>query len=224
MNVKPTLCYVTDRRSLGPAAASAGAGGLDPEIAPVAARIREAVQAGVDWVQIREKDLSARLLAALAGSAVAAARNTSARILINDRLDVALATGAHGVHLGAQSVPVEDVAHWRSTSHWTEGFLIGASCHSVEEAAAAEDSGADFVIFGPVFATPSKAAYGPSQGLERLAEVCGRVRIPAIAIGGITLENAADCREAGAAGFAAIRLFQQAADLAAVIAALRNLA
>ena len=103
-----------------------------------------------------------------------------------------------------------------------EGFLVGRSCHSAEEALEAERGGADYVYFGPVYATPSKARFGPPQGLDALAAVCGRVRIPVVAIGGITLENSAACLAAGAAGVAAIRLFQEAADLAAVVRALKQ--
>ena len=202
---KPILCYVTDRMAL--------AGDLLDVI-------RRAINAGVDWIQIREKDLPTRPLAELVRDSVAAARDSSARILVNDRLDVALAAGAAGVHLGEQSLPVAEVARWRRSSG-PPGFLVGASRHSRAAAVEAERHGANYIIFGPVFATASKAAYGPPQGLERLAEVCQSVRIPVLAIGGITLTNAAACFAAGAAGLAAIRLFQESPDLAQVIAQLR---
>lgn len=208
------LCYVTDRRALAPQQSTA------EQLAALAARIRAAIAAGVDWVQLREKDLAARPLAGLAAEAVRAAQNTPAKILVNDRLDVALAAGAAGVHLGGQSVPVAAVAEKRS--RLPEGFLIGASCHSLAEAEAAARAGADYVIFGPVFATPSKAAYGPPQGIEKLAEICARVRVPVIAIGGITAENAAACLRAGAAGIAAIRLFQESENLAELVRRLRG--
>lgn len=208
------LCYVTDRRALAPQQPTA------EQLAALAARIRAAIAAGVDWVQLREKDLAARPLAGLAAEAVRAAQNTPTKILVNDRLDVALAAGAAGVHLGGQSVPVAAVAEKRS--RLPEGFLIGASCHSPAEAEAAARAGADYVIFGPVFATPSKAAYGPPQGIEKLAEVCARVRVPVIAIGGITAENAAACLRAGAAGIAAIRLFQESENLAELVRRLRG--
>ncbi len=207
---KLLICYVTDRRALGAV-----------ELLGV---VRRSAAAGVDWIQLREKDLPARELVELACGAVAGTRGSATRILVNDRLDVALAAGAAGVHLGEQSLPVAAVAGWRHGADAPAGFLVGASCHSLDAALAAERDGADYVAFGPVFATPSKAAYGPPQGLDRLAEVCRSVRIPVLAIGGVTLENALQCLAAGAAGVAAIRLFQESADLAAVVTQLRALA
>ncbi len=198
--------------------------------------IRRAVAAGVDWIQLREKDLPTRELLHLAREAVTAtgsarqpvaaasgAWNLKTRILINDRLDVALAAGAAGVHLGEESIPVAAVTRWRKAGHAPPGFSVGASCHSLAAAQAAERDAADYVFFGPVFATPSKQAFGPAQGTARLTQVCRGVRIPVLAIGGITVENAGECLAAGAAGIAAIRLFQDSADLAAVVARLRSL-
>jgi thiamine-phosphate pyrophosphorylase len=211
----PILCYVTDRRALAPQRDTAA------QLAALAERIGSTIAAGVDWIQLREKDLTARQLAQLAAEAMRAAQRTSAKILVNDRLDVALAAGAAGVHLGGQSVPVAAVAEKRS--RLPEGFLVGASCHALAEAEAAACAGADYIIFGPVFATPSKAAYGPPQGLEKLAEVCARVRVPVLAIGGITAENAAACLRAGAAGIAAIRLFQQSENLQELLRRLRSI-
>jgi len=208
----PLVCYVTDRRGFG--AKELNAADLLLET------IARAADAGVDAIQLREKDLGGRALLELARASVA--RAARAKILVNDRLDVALAAGAAGVHLGGQSVPVADVAKFRAAGRTLPEFLIGRSCHSLEEALQAELDGADYVFFGPVFATPSKAQYGAPQGTEALAGVCRRVRIPVLAIGGITLENAASCIAAGAAGIAAIRLFQQVADLAAVTRALKQ--
>ena len=148
-------------------------------------------------------------LAGLVRQAVEDTRANGTRILVNDRLDVALAANAGGIHLGENSVPVEAVAQWRRSSG-KKDFLIGASCHSLDGARAAERAGADYIFFGPVFATPSKAAYGPPQGWERLREVCASVKIPVLAIGGVTSENTRACLDAGAAGIAAIRLFQDA--------------
>lgn len=181
--------------------------------------IRRAVAAGLDWIQIREKDLGSRALMALVRLAVAEAHQASTKILVNDRLDVALAAGAAGVHLGEQSLPLDRVAEWRRPSG-RKDFRIGVSCHSLDAAREAERGGADYVFFGPVFATPSKEPFGPPQGIERLREVCAAVQIPVLAIGGINEENARACIEARASGIAAIRLFQDAknpAEIAAVI-------
>ena len=184
--------------------------------------IRRAAAAGTDWIQIREKDLDGRSLVELARFAVAETRATATRVLVNDRLDVALAANAAGVHLGEKSLPLEVVAEWRRSS-WRRDFLIGVSCHSLESARAAMRGGADYIFFGPVFATPSKAAFGAPQGIELLRQVCASVEIPVLAIGGVNLENARECIAAGAAGVAAIRLFQDAAasaDLAARLKAI----
>lgn len=199
------LCYVTDRRSLDVAT------GENREEA-LAQRIENAVRAGVHWVQIREKDLPVRNLMDLTRAAVRACDNVSAhsetRILVNDRCDVAWAAGAAGVHLGEKSLPVRVVVDARR-ARGLANFIVGTSCHSLDGANRAEDEGADYIFFGPVFATPSKVPFGAPHGAAKLAEVCRAVSIPVIAIGGITLENARGCRDAGAAGIAAIRLFQQ---------------
>lgn len=184
-------------------------------------KIRNAAAAGIDWVQIREKNLETRALADLARLAVAASRGTRTKILVNDRMDIALATGAAGVHLGETSLPLETVAEWRRSAGRAE-FLIGASCHSLEAAQKVESAGADYIFFGPIFATPSKAAFGAAQGIERLREVCRSVRIPVLAIGGITVENAHSCFAVGTAGVAAIRVFQESDDMSAVVTRLRT--
>jgi len=185
-------------------------------------QVRQAVRAGVDWIQLREKDLEGRALAELAREVVRAAEG-QARVIVNDRLDVAAAAGAVGVHLGGQSLPVKVVRKWCRAGGAPEGFLVGASCHSLPEAQAAERDGADYIFFGPVFGTPAKLSFGPPQGLERLQEICRCVRIPVLAIGGVTGENALECCERGAKGIAAIRLFQEARDLAAVVERLRRI-
>jgi thiamine-phosphate pyrophosphorylase len=208
---KPILCYVTDRRAF-----EAGAIPSDPSPGdsnpahtnPLHNSIRRAIAGSAEWIQIREKDLDTRSLLELARFAVAEARGGSARVLVNDRLDVAFAANASGVHLGENSLPVEAVAEWRRAAGRLD-FLIGVSCHSLESARAAELGGADYIFFGPVFATPSKATFGAPQGIERLRGVCAAVEIPVLAIGGVNLENSGDCVAAGAAGIAAIRLFQQ---------------
>ena len=188
-------------------------------------KIRAAVAAGVDWVQIREKDLSGRELLALAKAAVGIA-NTQARettaarsasqIIVNDRLDVALAAGAAGVHLGRESLSAQDVVRWCHGGNAPAQFLVGVSCHNLEEAREAHTAGASYIFFGSVFDTPSKRAMGQPQGVARLAEICSSVTIPVIAIGGVSEENAAECVRAGAAGIAAIRMFQEPQNTAAM--------
>jgi thiamine-phosphate pyrophosphorylase len=218
----PILCYVTNRRSLPDATRG------DP-LASLVRKIEVIASAGVDWIQIREKDLAAGELATLTREALQAGRTqakggfAATRILVNDRLDVALTEGAGGVHLGENGLPVAEAKRLVEKHAPGEDFLLGVSCHSVEAASSAAGNGASYVFFGPIFATPSKAAFGAPQGLGALSEVCRGVTIPVLAIGGITLENAAACWAAGARGIAAIRLFQEASSPSAATAALREL-
>jgi len=210
--VKPIVCYVTDRKALG---AADPAGNL-------LAKIRAAMAVGVDWVQIREREMPARELLALAKAAVGA-REGDARILVNDRLDVALAAGAAGVHLGGASAPAREVVRWLRETNAPAKILVGVSCHNLEEARSAEDAGASYVFFGPVFDTPSKKLYGPPQGIARLAKICSAVSIPVIAIGGVNEGNGAECLRAGAAGIAAIRMFQESREPEKLKRAIANL-
>ena len=219
----PILCYVTDRRSLRLAT-------QENSLEALLQKIEAAAASGIDWMQLREKDLSGKDCAAFTREVLRrAARATSntgqaARILVNDRLDVAIAERAGGVHLGENSLPVEDAKRLIAAARPSlQDFLAGVSCHSLGAAQTAAQAGADYIFFGPVFATPSKAAFGQPQGLQRLAEVCRAVEIPVLAIGGITLENTAQCLAAGAAGIAAIRLFQDAKTLSRAVEALRQL-
>lgn len=157
--------------------------------------VRRAVDAGVDLIQIRAKDLGVRELMRLVERAVALAGK---RVLVNTRADVALVCGAGGVHLPANSA----IAPLRS--RLGTGFVIGVSCHTIEELRTAEKEEANFAVYGPVFESPGK---GPPVGLQRLREAASSVRIPVYALGGITAENAPLCIEAGAYGIAGIRLF-----------------
>jgi thiamine-phosphate pyrophosphorylase len=216
------LCYVTDRRSLS--------GLKSPEQQETLLRkIEAAADAGADWIQIREKDLSGIECGSLTQEALLRAAKSSAnkttptRILVNDRLDVALSQGAGGVHLGEKSLPLAEAKRLVENRREQRDFLIGVSCHSLEAARSAANGGADYLFYGPVFATPSKAAFGAPQGLERLGEVCRAVSIPVFAIGGITLANASACLAAGASGIAAIRLFQDARDISSIVQSLRKL-
>jgi thiamine-phosphate pyrophosphorylase len=184
-------------------------------------KIEQAARAGVDWIQIREKDLDGRKVFALVEQAKERVDGSGCRILVNDRLDVALAAGTDGVHLGEQSLPVAEARRFVRGREGPREFSIGASTHSLDAVKEAEASGADYVIFGPIFATPSKLAYGLPHGLEQLEAACW-VTVPVLAIGGITAENARECEAVGAAGIAAIRLFQEARDIAEVVKALRE--
>jgi len=159
---------------------------------------------GVDWVQIRDKELSARELIELVRTVMTLPNPHGAKILVNTRVDVALAAGAAGVHLPAESIAPSD---WRQIT--PPGFLIGVSCHTMEEVARAEKEEADYVFFGPVFSPRSKTSDLAPRGLEELRRVSRAVKIPVLALGGITNENAADCVEAGAAGVAGISLFEK---------------
>jgi thiamine-phosphate pyrophosphorylase len=188
-STRPLLYLITDRRAHPPSP--------DGQLAA----IREAAAAGCRLVQVRERDLGARDLAAFVRAAVAAAR--PGRVLVNDRLDVALAAGADGVHLRATSLPAAE-ARAVASRLGRPDFLIGVSTHALDEAREAEAGGADFVVAGPVFETPSKLPYGPPLGPDRFAEVCRAVRIPVLAIGGINLENFREPLSRGAAGVAAI--------------------
>jgi len=209
------LYYITDRKQLP---------GPEPRRRELLlARIAEAVRAGVDYIQLREKDLPARELESLAREAVRLVRETGnekreTHLLINSRSDVALATGADGVHLPSDDIPASDArAVWssalvRNVKRETRNVIIAVSCHTAEEVRLAEAQGADFAVFGPVF---EKVGTSLSTGLDALHHAC-LGHMPVLAIGGVTLENARACVAAGAAGIAAIRLFHQTGIMEAV--------
>ena len=165
-------------------------------------RVGEAAAAGVDLVQVRERDLDARELSRLVTRCLEAARGTRTRVLVNDRLDVALSTGAHGVHLRSDSM-----AAARARSLAPVGFLIGRSVHAVNEAVrVAADGGVDYLLFGAVFATSSKPGHTPA-GVRMLAVVAAATSVPVLAVGGITAETMTLLAGSGSAGFAAIGWF-----------------
>ena len=174
--------------------------------------------AGVDLVQIREKNLSARVLYQLSANAAAITRGSATKLLINDRADIAAAVGADGVHLTTSSLPAEVV---RRT--FGDEFLIGVSTHSLEEAGNARRSGADFVVFGPVFETASKHQYGEPRGLKHLAQVASELYpFPVVALGGLAINNVAACIQAGAQGVAAIRMLNDPQRLGDIVSAIRE--
>jgi thiamine-phosphate pyrophosphorylase len=189
-----SLYLITDRNSLAP--------GRD-----LLATVRAALQGGVRAVQLREKDLSAAELYPLALELRRLTQEFSARLLINDRVDLALAVDADGVHLGGHSLPVAIARQLLG-----EERLIGVSTHHPDEVTRAADAGADFVTFGPVYATPSKASFGPPVGLESLAAACVCPPLPVFALGGVTAARLPELRAAGCTHVALIGAIQHAVD------------
>jgi thiamine-phosphate pyrophosphorylase len=179
-----SLCLVTDR--------SVVTGALEEAV-------EECLAVGLRAVQLREKDLGARDLLGMGRALRESTAGRGARLFVNDRMDVALAVGADGVHRTGASLPVSSL---RAIS--PPDFLIGASVHSLADASAAEAEGADFLFFGPVYDTPSKRRYGPPQGLAVLERVAAAVRLPVFAIGGVTPARVGELRRSGAFGVAAI--------------------
>jgi len=188
---RPLICLVSDRRRVIPA-------GADSLLRLVA----HAASAGVDIIHVREPDLDDKRLAALVEATIGAVQGTRARVVVNDRLDVALAAGAHGVHLRADSVSAE-----RARDLAPADFLIGRSVHSRAEAVAAARSGVDFLVAGTIYPTISKPENSPLLGLSGLSEVVRAVDVPVLAIGGVVADKVWDIAAAGAAGVAAIGLF-----------------
>jgi thiamine-phosphate diphosphorylase len=165
-------------------------------------RVASVAAAGVNLVQVRERDMEARDLSRLVTRCVTAVRNTRTRILVNDRLDVALTSGAHGVHLRADSMPAS-----RARALAPIGFLIGRSVHTVAEAVTAHaEGGLDYLLFGAVFATASKPGQPPA-GVQALADVVRATPLPVLAVGGISSDTAPQLAGTGCAGFAAIGWF-----------------
>jgi thiamine-phosphate pyrophosphorylase len=189
------ICLVTDRRRL----AGAGAGPVAMR-ACLVAQARRAVEAGVDLIQVRERDLDAGALAGLVAELLSVTSGSDTRLIVNDRLDVALAAGADGVHLRGDSIPIREARRLAP-----EGFLIGRSVHEAGEAAAA--AAADYLIAGTVFPTASKAESAPLLGIEGLRAIVRTARPPVLAIGGMAGTRLAEAAAAGAAGIAAIGLF-----------------
>ena len=195
-------------------------------------KVQAAFLAGVDTVQVREKDLPDARLARLveelrtlrdktaagkpsAGKPVP--EKAASRLLVNERLDIAVSSGADGVHLPSDSLPLAAVR-----SRVGPAGIVGISCHAEEEVEQAARDGASYVLFGPVFATPSKPG-GKPLGIPLLARICRRSPVPVLALGGVNRENAESCVRAGAAGIAGIRLFQRDPDLAGLCRYLRGL-
>lgn len=201
MAVDFRICLITDRKSA--------------RNGDIVRTVAEALEGGIRAVQLREKDLAGRELYRLAVAMRAVTARAGARLLVNDRADVALAVGADGVHLGRLSIPAADARRLMGP-----GALIGCSAHNPEELREAEDGGADFVTFGPVYATPSKAPYGPPVGIGALRAACQATRIPVFALGGVSPANAGEVLAAGARGIALISAVIAAEDPRAAAAEL----
>jgi len=215
------LCYITDRSQFS--------GDESARRHRLLQKIAEASSSGVDFIQLRERDLTTRELELLAREAIRAVRENSpstTKLLINSRTDLALAVGADGVHLRSDDISPFDVRNISCQQHLNRHdlgarahFTIGVSCHAPDEVRRAVDQ-ADFVVYGPVF--QKKTVSGSSAvGLEGLRQAC-QEKIPVLALGGITLEKAGACLQTGAAGIAGIRLFQEN-DVREVMDALRSL-
>ena len=174
--------------------------------------IRRASEAGIDRIQIREKDLGGQALMKLVRQAMEMVDGGRATLLVNDRLDVALSASAHGVHLGREGLPA-DVARRIAG----EDLIIGASAHSMDEALEAQERGADYLFIGPIFPTPSKAAFGEPLGVPKLEAVLRRIKIPAYAIGGVTPERLAILRDLPLTGVAMISAFVRAPSVADLV-------
>jgi thiamine-phosphate diphosphorylase len=189
--VLPVLCLITDRRRFGDA--------WEPALVE---RVRAAARAGVHLIQVRERDLDGGPMTRLTERCVEAVRGTRARVVVNDRVDVALAAGAHGVHLRGDSMDATRVRRIVPAA-----FLIGRSVHTVDEGVEVSGGGAlDYLIFGAVFETTSKPGRD-AAGLDQLGRVSAAITIPVLAVGGITPARAAGVAKTGAAGIAAIGLF-----------------
>ena len=223
------LYYITDRSTL--------AADEPTRRRRLLEKILEAARAGVDYVQLREKDLTTRELESVAHEAMKAIHDASpltsgpwplaTALLINSRTDVALAAGADGIHLRSDDISPEDVrAIWEKCGAGAPARvsprapLIGVSCHSPDEVKKAEANGASFAVFAPVFEKKDAPNTQPA-GLTQLRKAC-KAKIPVLALGGVTLDNARSCLEAGASGIAAIRLFQEN-DIAEIVAKVRRI-
>jgi thiamine-phosphate pyrophosphorylase len=175
------------------------------------------IRGGIDWLQIREKDLADRTLFSLLKMLAPEARRFGCRLLLNGRPELAAEAGASGVHLPSAGLPTS-----RVRALFPRPFMIVRSCHSEDEVVEAAGGGADSVTLGPLFDTPSKAGLGPPMGVEAFRTICTRSPIPVIALGGITTSNLGEIAQTGAAGLAAIRMFCSLRNPIRDLAALRK--
>ncbi len=207
--------YITARKQLDPLSGKNGS--EDALEDALKETVRSAFCAPVDYVQLRENDMASRRLAFLVEDLRARREKQGTRLLVNERLDVAASCGADGVHLSSDLLPLSALRAFDG-----DDLIWGVSCHGGEEAEKAAQAGACYVLLGPVFETPSKPGATP-LGLAALADICRRFPVPVFALGGVGRENAKDCIQAGAAGVAGIRMFQQAQNLEDLCGYLRSL-
>lgn len=160
-------------------------------------------KSGIKAIQIREKDLPAAELLKLAQKVSSSIDKYKTKIIVNDRLDIALLSNAGGLHSPANGISIKDIRGF------TKNMISGKSVHSLKEAVEAEKAGYDYLIFGPIYRTPAKVKYGKPQGINNLKEICSKVKIPVFAVGGINPNRIKKCLKAGAYGVAAIREFMQ---------------
>lgn len=196
-------------------AGEANAGNFTEEKRRILKLIETAVQAKISLIQIREKQIPARLVFKLASEAVKLTRNSQTKLLVNDRADIALAANADGVHLTSASVSAEIIRR-----NFPKDFIVGVSAHTIEEAENSKHQAADFIVFSPVFSSPGKSE---PQGINKLREVCERLKpFPVLALGGVDETNYAEVLNAGASGFAAIRFLNDKENLRKLAADLRG--
>jgi thiamine-phosphate diphosphorylase len=204
----PLICVVTRAR---------GVRGSQEQLT-LLRRLSSAVEAGASMIQVRERHMDDRSLLDFVRKLMSLTSGTSCSVLVNDRADIVLAAGAHGVHLKSDSISVADARRILPTA-----AIVGRSVHGEDEASAiASAGGCDYLIFGTVYPSSSKAEDHPVAGLDALSRVCRSVPLPVVAIGGISISRAEEVRLAGAAGIAAISLFTEAPDPGRVVDALRN--
>jgi len=195
---RPLLYYITDRRQLT---------GIS-----LIACMERAVEWGVDFIQIREKDLPDRKLFELTRKAVSLIRGTGCKVLVNGRADIAMAAGAQGVHLPSVGLRARDIREWLP-----DGFLVGESIHTLRELRRACDQNVDYVLLGHVFPTESKQKYGSPLGLDFLKKICANASLPVFALGGMKAESIEPVLETGAVGIAGIGLFQKRAEFSKLL-------
>ncbi|MBL8196091.1 MAG: thiamine phosphate synthase [Blastocatellia bacterium] len=214
-NIK--LCLITDRKQLLSTLLNHQLFDLDTTLSQLLNFCQTAAQAGIDIIQVREKDIPADKLSNFVAKLTKETKNTNAKVLVNDRLDIALSYEADGIHLPSNSFPINKVRKLVGKK-----FIISVAVHSIKEAQLAAKAGADYVLFSPIFDTPSKTIYGPALGLAALEQAVKSVKCPIIALGGINQSNAKEVLDSKVAGLAAIRLFLETSDLPKLVNELKR--